>query len=50
MCYEREEAQTWHKGSYPDIEVQVLVGNRLDVESDCWNRCDHFADLPGPLC
>jgi len=33
--------------SYPDIEVQVLICDRLDVEPNCRNRRDHFADLPG---
>lgn len=31
--------------AYPDIEVQVLVGDGLDVEADCRNRRDYLANL-----
>lgn len=32
-------------GAYPDVEVQVLVGDGLNVEADGWNGCDDLADL-----
>ena len=33
------------RGAYPDVEVEVLVGYGFDVESDCGDRGDYFADL-----
>lgn len=35
------------KDTYPDIQIQILVCDRLDVESDCRNRCHDFPDLQG---
>lgn len=31
--------------TYPDVEIQVLVCYRLDVEAYCWYCCDYFANL-----
>lgn len=31
--------------TYPNIEVQVLVCDRLNIETDRWDRCDHLAYL-----
>lgn len=33
------------EGSYPDIEVEVLVCDRFDVETDRGYRCDDLANL-----
>jgi len=32
-------------GTYPDIEVEVLVIHRLDIEAYRWNGGDDFTDL-----
>ena len=32
-------------GTYPDIEVEVLIIHRLDVEAYRWNGGDDFANL-----
>jgi hypothetical protein len=31
--------------TYPDIEIQVLICDRLDVETDRRYRSDNFANL-----
>jgi hypothetical protein len=31
--------------AYPDVEIEVLVCYRLDVEAYCWYGCDYLADL-----
>lgn len=33
------------KGAYPDVEVEVLVRDGFDVEADCRDGGDDFADL-----
>jgi hypothetical protein len=32
-------------GTYPDVEVEVLVRHGFDVEADCGDRGDYLADL-----
>lgn len=36
----------WLCGTYPDIEVEVLVIHRLDIEAYRWNGGNDFANLP----
>ena len=31
--------------AYPDVEIKILVGNRLNIETDSWNGSDNFANL-----
>lgn len=31
--------------TYPDIEVEVFVVHRLDIEAYCWNGGNDFTDL-----
>jgi hypothetical protein len=33
------------EGSYPDVEVEILVSDRFDVEPNRRYRCDDLADL-----
>jgi hypothetical protein len=35
---------------YPNIEIEILICDGLDIESDCWNGCDDFSDLQSINC
>jgi hypothetical protein len=35
--------------AYPDVEVEVPVLHRLDVEAYRWYCCDYLTDLHKPL-
>ena len=31
--------------TYPDIEIEILICDRFDIETDCRYRSDDFTDL-----
>ena len=41
----REFSPAMFRNSYPDIEIEVLVSYRLDVEAYGWYRGHNLADL-----
>lgn len=32
--------------TYPDVEIEILIIHRLDIEAYRWNGGDDFANLP----
>lgn len=35
----------FRRWAYPDVEVEVFVGNGLDIEADCGYCGNHLPDL-----
>ena len=31
--------------AHPYVELYVLISDRFDIESDCWNGCDGLIEL-----